>query len=524
MSFCTPRQNLPNSETAKVFLKKNIFTSKTWSSFIYLLYFVIIFSSNVHANKNELRIGLFYEPKNLNPHDESSLQTNEIIYGNIYEGLVKFNASNEIIPWLAERWEFTNSNHTITFYLKKNVLFHNGDKLTSSSVIFSLGNLEKIFGRNYLRRFGEIRFHQVDEHTLIIETEKPSTNFLEYLAKDRAMIMHPYSNLKNAKFPIGTGPYKFISWKKGDNIQLKKFGSYYSEKGHIETVEFVFINLKELNLQIVDNKIDALPFIPLFEGMNGKSIQNRYNIVSTYLGKKIVLEFNLADKKLKNNRLRRAISFGIDTESINQTIFSGYANTIKSLYPEGHKFHFQSKIYNIYRPILTRSILNSLGFTDEKQLSLNLVVSSSYYARKIALLIKEHLAKVNVDLKIIYLTHKEWGEKVIQNNDYQMSLRLDENEFDPNNFIQTKKSQKGYTSLIFNNIVKLLNNEEDGGTKKILHEQAQKKFILDSALIYLIEIPKISLWHSDLEGYSTTSRLGVNLIKNMKFKNDLLKP
>ena len=132
------------------------------------------------------------------------------------------------MPVLAERWEILD-DQTYKFYLKKGVKFHNGDELTAEDVVYSLNephplNLCLLALRKFIDPDG---FQIIDKYTVIVKTRGPVGGWLESMK-------HPYANIFNKKAveeagdeyfrnPVGTGPFEFKSWVKGERIELTAF-------------------------------------------------------------------------------------------------------------------------------------------------------------------------------------------------------------------------------------------------------------------------------------------------------------
>jgi peptide/nickel transport system substrate-binding protein len=148
------------------------------------------------------------------------------ITGLVFNGLVKYDKDVKITGDLAESWDILNGGLSIVFHLRKGVKWHDGEPFTSKDVEFTY---EKLIDPNvktpYSGDFERVKsFSIIDDYTLRVDYKEP---FSPALASWGMPVM-PYHLLKDAdlnntpfaRHPIGTGPYKFKTWKTGEKIEL----------------------------------------------------------------------------------------------------------------------------------------------------------------------------------------------------------------------------------------------------------------------------------------------------------------
>ena len=196
---------------------------------------------NVHAKGRkfggEIRYPVLKEPKTLSPYKiTSGWDTNAIML--IYDTLLKEDPNRNLIPWMAERWEvknFPNGTQVITFYLRKNLKWHDGKPLTAEDVAFTFNYFKKYKAPTfepYLKNM--VKAVAVDKYTVKVYMNTTSVINLYNLGVQIYIIpKHIWENITNPaeyepKHPIGSGPWKFVRWKHGEFIELEKFEDYFA--------------------------------------------------------------------------------------------------------------------------------------------------------------------------------------------------------------------------------------------------------------------------------------------------------
>lgn len=218
-----------------------------WLTFVFVLSLVAIGCSNgttdVADNDNsseeseseaieggEIRIAFPSQPPTLDPHITTSSPTRDVSR-HIFETLVTLNAQYEAVPMLAESVDQSEDNQTYTFHLREGVKFHNGETMTAEDVAASMNRwLDQSSSAKML--LGDATFNVIDEQTVALELEEPSSLALTALAASTqfAAIM-PKEVIDAASETgveeyIGTGPFQFNEWKQDQYIHLTKYEDY----------------------------------------------------------------------------------------------------------------------------------------------------------------------------------------------------------------------------------------------------------------------------------------------------------
>jgi len=244
--------------------------------------------------------------------------------------------TKELVPVLAERWEVLDPL-TYKFYLKKGVKFHNGEEFTADDVVFSFQRAlssESFYAKSKAKCIDPQGFQVIDRHTLIVKTLTPFGGFLESMK-------HPYASIFNRKavadagsnyfrMPVGTGPYKFKRWLKGERVELEAFDGYHGDKPHAKRLNFLaMVDDSSRVIALETGKADVIYNVP-FNDFDRLAGEGRVKVVKGTGHNLIYLGMNTQKGALKDPRVRMAIEYAIDKEAFAHVVYQG-----KAVLPDG---------------------------------------------------------------------------------------------------------------------------------------------------------------------------------------------
>jgi peptide/nickel transport system substrate-binding protein len=173
----------------------------------------------------------------------------DVVLKPLYENLLTRDAKGELAPMLAERWKVTEGGRTWTFYLRKNVKFHNGEPLTADDVKSTFTSLAQEGSANSLAaEFRLIKSMEVeDAHTITVRFEKPFVAFGNKVTHGLFSSMAYIQSRKHIeklgeagaeRQPMGTGPWKFVEHVRGDRIVYEAVGNHWRATPHWKRLVF----------------------------------------------------------------------------------------------------------------------------------------------------------------------------------------------------------------------------------------------------------------------------------------------
>ncbi|NJC84393.1 ABC transporter substrate-binding protein [Planosporangium mesophilum] len=274
-----------------------------------------------------LKIRLQSDPATLDVTQTTANIVSHVFTYNVMEGLVELDKSGKPQPLLATKWQMSTDGLTYTFTLREGVKFHDGTPFNADAVAFNLNRDKGIAGFGY-RNIGNVQsVTAVDPKTVEIKLGRPSSEFMTFLGLRQGVMVSPAAAAKQAESPVGTGPYKFVKWTKGEVIALDRNEEYWGEKPAYKKVEFKEITDENAALSAVQaGDVDGIIV------QNGaldrtKQLSKDPNLKVVPVPSQLIwrLSMNTRQGPLANPKVRQAISMALDRKAFVDATFSGYA-------------------------------------------------------------------------------------------------------------------------------------------------------------------------------------------------------
>ncbi len=238
-----------------------------WRRFRWLAAGILMWSAATQAA--DLSVGISADVTSLDPHYVAT-QHNVAIGWNVFDALTRVDEKARIIPGLAVSWRAVDPM-TWEFKLRKGVKFHDGSELTAEDVVYSLVRPLAIPGSPggfavYVRRI--ISKQIVDPYTIRLKTAMPygampqDLNAIMIVSKKAAFNATP-ADFDSGKAMIGTGPYKFVRWTRGDRVELARFEGYWDKKPAWDKVTFrMMSNDPARTAALLSGDVDVIENVP----------------------------------------------------------------------------------------------------------------------------------------------------------------------------------------------------------------------------------------------------------------------
>jgi peptide/nickel transport system substrate-binding protein len=286
------------------------------------------------------------EPVTLNAGLNTAMPT-AVLWANIFDGLVRYGFDLKPHPELAESWEVAEDGLSITFHLRQGVTWHDGTPFTAADVQWTLDNVWKtVHPRNRLLFAAVERVDTPDPHTAIFRLSTPSIAIMGALNSNGAPILPRhlfagtdlFSNPHN-NAPIGTGPFVFKEWSRGNHILLERNPHYWDNgKPYLDQVIWRFIpDGSARSIAFETGEAQFAPYSPValqdvdrLAKLPSLTIEKRgYEWTGAWL----YLELNLDNKYLRDIRVRHAIAHAIDRKGVADVVWFGFAKPAISPIP-----------------------------------------------------------------------------------------------------------------------------------------------------------------------------------------------
>lgn len=328
------------------------------------------------ATVEQLVIGVDTEPSILDP--TRSVQTpNRFIYGQIFDPLIHqvYHPTMEYRPKLATEWEYSD-DRTLRFHLREGVTFHNGEPFTAESVKFSMELYADPTSQAATKTTPIEEVQIVDDYTVDVVMFESNPLVIHDFANGFHMVPPQYYQEVGAEgfaeAPIGTGPFVFQEWVRGDHMTVTANPDYFEGPPTVQEAIFRYVveeSTRVAGLQTGEFDIAtaiAPALAPELDATGEFIMTNATDPAIIYVGFKWAREEPMSDvdQFLGDNRVRQALSFAVNKDLIVERLLFGYATVAnQTAFPDAFGFNPNIPAHE-YNPDRAKELLAEAGFPD----------------------------------------------------------------------------------------------------------------------------------------------------------------
>lgn len=359
------------------------------------------------TSKDSLTVATAYDAKSLDPHAVNDVASSNVMT-QIYGTLVQMNDKGELVPMLAESFKQID-DLTYEFKLKKGVKFHNGEEMKASDVKFSFTRAAKAAPIAHI--MGDIdteSFKMADDYTISFKIKHPCTGFLPSLVHTGGSILSEKAVTsagdKYAMNPVGTGPFKFVSWAKGDKVELEKFNDFYGDKPKFSKMTIrVIPEPTNRTIELESGGVDVAYEI---SSNDIKRVQDneKLQLMRVVDNSTQYLGFNNQKKPFSDAKVRQAISYAINTKSVVDTVWKGVGKVAVGPIGPNVKYSDKSLQAHDYNVQKAKDLLKEAGFPNGFKTTI--WTNDKKERVDMATIMQSQLKEVGIETEIKVL---EWG-------------------------------------------------------------------------------------------------------------------
>jgi peptide/nickel transport system substrate-binding protein len=353
---------------------------------------------------NVITVAVLSSPNNLDPRLGSD-ETSQRVHQLIFDYLLALDDKLRVIGGLATHWEQPDPL-TYLVYLRKGVRFHDGHELTADDVVHTFGSFIDpafISPRKGAYRMLD-RVEAVDPYTVRFRLKEPFGSFPIQLVMP---VVPKGAGPELRDRPIGTGPYKFVSFAVDDHVTLEAFPDYFRGapvNGGVvlKVIPDEIMRALELRKGTVDMVVNDLSpdVVHQLAAEKAVTIAEAPGTDYAYVG------INMRDPILKDRRVRHALGYAIDRQAIVDHLRRGLARPAVGVLPPA-SWAFEPEVFQFtHDPAKAVALLEEAGYRDpdgdgpQRRLRLSLKVSTNEFIRLQAAVIQEDLKRVGIDLDV----------------------------------------------------------------------------------------------------------------------------
>ncbi|MCC0566622.1 ABC transporter substrate-binding protein [Brevibacillus borstelensis] len=450
-------------------------------------------SSSGTGGQKELVVAFDSDVPTMDPHmhnEPNAITTN----WHIFDSLLFLSRDLKIEPGLAESYE-QKDDTTWIFKLRQGVTFHNGEEFNADAVKFSLervlnekqkspqrGNISAISAVNVL-----------DPYTVEIKTKEPYNllpHRLFYLSIVPPKYVQEVGDQEFAQKPVGTGPYKFAEWVKGDKIVLEANENYFKGAPKIKKVSFRVI--PEVATQIAELQsggVDIIRMVPpdMLAQLEGNP---QLTVTSTPLLRVYYMAFDTKKKPFDDARVRQAMNYAVDIDTIVKKVLADKAvRTPAGVNPNHFGFDESIKPYP-YDPEKAKSLLKEAGYENGFETEIHYFTPG--IGQQITDAVISDLSKVGIKAKAKF--YPESSSFVEKQRAGDLPFRLGHwgsySVYDADAILQPMFDSKGVYGKYFNTpqldaLINEARSSVDQDKRKALYSQAQQLIYKEAPWIFL---------------------------------------
>lgn len=469
------------------------------------------------APSGTLTIAQGVEPDTLDGQQTASAA----VYGitlSMSDTLLTRDKTGKLQPGLATSYKSIDDK-TWEVKLREGVTFHNGEPFTGEAVKYSFGRvLDPALKSVHASALSVLAgVEVVDPHTVRIMTKAPDPSLPGRLSMQYGQMLPPKYAAEVgpegfAKKPIGAGPFKFVSWVKDDAVTLEAVPGHWRQP-RAKTV--IFKPVPEGAARVAGIKTGAVDLATAIPPIDFESIKNgeRTTGIEVTSNRSYLMNLDTINfEPFKDKRVRQALNYAVDVESIIKNTLNGYGRAIAtSVVPEAFAYDASIKPYP-HDPDKAKALLAEAGYANGFEVGLDTTDGRYPQDKEIATVLAGQLEKVGIRVKVQTF---EWGsfyqgvqaKKRAPIHNIGMSTEL----FDPDNTFSTHfHSERGkiwarWHNEEFNRLADIGRSTLDEAKRKEALMQAQKIQHDEAPMIFLHQITYLYGLNKRVSGWEPTN-------------------
>ncbi|MDO9712879.1 ABC transporter substrate-binding protein [Paracraurococcus lichenis] len=455
----------------------------------------------------------------------------------VHEGLLTYDFALNPLPQLATAWEVSADALEYRFTLRSGVRWHDGKPLTARDVATSVALLKEHHprGRSTFANVREVR--TPDPLTAIIVLSRPAPYLIYALAASESPIVadhlygegNPVTNPAQLR-PIGTGPFRFREWRKGDYILYDRNPDYWDQpKPYLDQLLLkVLPDASARAAALETGELDIGPDTPVpFSDIARLKALPQLDIDTRgydYTGGQSQLEFNLDNPILKNVTVRQAIAHAIDRRVILNTIRFGYGAISPTPIPPNQRFHAAVPTFP-FDPKRAEALLDEAGYR-RGQGGIRFTLTHDYNpfhpsTQQMAAYVRQALARIGISVSLRSQDFAAFVRRIYTDRDYDMAINLYSAMFDPTVGLQRAYWSKnikrglpfsngsGYANPEVDRLLEAAAVEPDPAKRYALFREFQEIVGREVPMVTLVTHDQVTIFNRRVRDH-TVDGLGLN--------------
>jgi peptide/nickel transport system substrate-binding protein len=439
-----------------------------------------------------LRYAMASNPADLDPHTTGATNSWHVLE-QVYERLTMLDKDQKIVPWLAESWEVAPDGLIYTFKLRSNVKFHNGRLMTAADVQSSFERIRDPKTPSVAKPyFADVTAIEApDDRTVRLKLAKPFAAFLYAVARlETAVVPKEEVEKQNnsVQEPVGSGPFKFVEFKKDVNLVLERNPDYWKTGlPYLDRVVYRPITDSDVRLtNLRTGEVDVIQDVP---AKDIESLQTETKIRVGRVGGVAWphLSMNTRRPPFDNVKVRQAIHYALDRKAIMDLVSFGHGTLSETPLPPGNPFRSEIAEWKTDRA-KAKQLLAEAGHPNGFSTTMRVITGSNAALAEVA---QAQLKEVGINVAVEKLEATTWFKDVFSGHSFDMSIVAHLSKIDPDISlwdILHKDGPKNYTGTNIPELNALLDEGRttlDEEKRKGIYAKAQQIVVEQSGYVVL---------------------------------------
>jgi peptide/nickel transport system substrate-binding protein len=466
-------------------------------------------------------------------HEEATISTvgpfmavfNNLV---VYDQGKRLNAPDTIVPDLAESWAWDASKTKLTFKLRQGVKWHDGKPFTGKDVVCTWNKLTGKDPDDFRKNPRAIWWQNLKDVTLngdyevTFNLDRPQPSFLSLFASGYTPVYPCHVSTKDMRTnPIGTGPFKFVEFKRGESVRFARNAEYWkSGKPYLDGIEWKVIENRSTRiLAFVAGEFDltfsADVTVPLLKDVTTQAPKAICELVPTYVSTNLIINPKVAP--FNDPKIRKAMALTLDRKAYIDILSGGKADISGVMLPppEGQWGMPPEELQKLpgYAADVeksraeARAIMEGLGYSEAKPLKIKVSTRNIAIYRDPAVILIDQLKKIHIDGELEVIDTSIWHAKVTR-GEYSVGLNLtgvgvddpDVNLYE-NYSCTSERNLTQYCNKDVDVLIDKQSQETDLGKRKQLVWEIERKLAEDLARPIIMYDRAATCWQPQLKGF-----------------------
>ncbi|MFC1990276.1 peptide ABC transporter substrate-binding protein [Chloroflexota bacterium] len=482
------------------------------------------------------------DPHTLDPAVSGEARSHQYIM-QIFSGLVRLDDNLEPAPDIAQEWKVSDDGRTYTFYLRQDVSFHDGRRVTAQDFEYSwqrafdpaTGSLTAgtylvdIVGVSDVlaRKSKEISgVSVIDDYTLEVTIDAPKSYFLSKLTYPTAFVVDSTNAESGSQWwrsPNGTGPFKLKKWDENSQLVLERNGLYYGKLAEVDYAVFhlwggVPMNLYETGkIDVTDVYLDYIDKVTDVAGPFYRELVIVPELSFYYIG------FNTTKPPFDDVSVRRAFSQAIDKDKLVSLVFKDTVQRADGILPPGIPGFNRDLSGLKYDVDEAKRLIRESKYGDVSKLPPITITTSGWgglISQELEALVHQWRQNLGVEVRVRQLEPQRFFYNLKQEKDEMFDMGWIADYPHPQDFLEvlfhseSDNNYSGYGNLEVDSLLKRASVEQNNEMSLALYQQAEQKLADDAACLSLWFGQNYVLAKSYVKGYNLNP-LGIALLNGV---------